>query len=512
MTAPPTGTGLGRRLASNALSSAAGRIVVLLMWLVLTPPLVRALGPEAFAIWSLFYALSFWLLALDLGLSQIAMRYVAAARAAGRPEEGGEYATLALAGYAGIGALWLLITPLVAAPVLSFLRVPDVLMPAARWALVAGAAVFLLAGTVQTFLGVLQAHERFDLAAWGLSATALLQGVGITVGLLRGEGLGFMISSVVAGWALGAIVCAALLRAGAPGFAWGSPEGARRHWREALAFGGPVQGANLLAVTHQQADKFLLARMVALAAVTPYELGMRIASATASFPQFLMLAIHPTATGMYARGDREGLAQLYRRTTRWVLAVSALLAAALVGGAHPLLAAWLSTPSPDAALALQGLALAAFVASPAGTTSVLARASGRTPVELEWTAVALGVHLAVAAVAIPAVGLRGALLATLVANAVSSVWFVLRLGRVLTLPSVQVLADTFGAALLALAVGVAAAALLDGTLPAASGAQLWLRAILVSGVACTLCAVVLGALRFVDYREAWALIRRGSPA
>lgn len=509
MTEPPRGTGLGKRLASNALSSAAGRVVVLVMWLVLTPPLVRALGPDAFGIWSLFYALSFWLLALDLGLSQIALRFVAAARAQERPEEGGAYATLALIGYAAIGAVWFLLTPLVTPPALQYLRVPDDLAHAASWAMVASAWVFLLAGTVQTFLAVLQAHERFDLAAWGLSITAILQGSGIALGLMRGEGLGFMIAAVVAGWLAGTILCFALLRVGAPGFALSSPLRAMGHWREALAFGGPVQAANLLAVTHQQADKFLLARLVALAAVTPYELGMRIASATASFPQFLMLAIHPTATGMYARGDHAGLAHLYRRTTRWVLAASAMLAAVLVGGAGPLLSAWLSAPSPEAALALQGLALAAFAASPAGTTSIMARASNRPGAELEWSATALIVHLAIALVAIPKFGLMGALAATLIANAVSSTWFVLRLGRTLGLPAAQVLGDTFGLALLAVVVGVAAAMLLDRAVPAALGAQTWWRAAAVSGTAGGACAVVMSVVRFVDFREAWSLVRAG---
>lgn len=511
MNRTPQGTGLGRRLASNALSAASGRIVVLLMWLVLTPPLVRALGPDAFGVWSLFYALSFWLLALDLGLSQIALRYVAASRAAGRPEEGGEYATLAVLGYAAIGALWLGLAPWSTPIALEWLRVPEPLAPAATLAIQAGAAVFLLAGVVQTLLAVLQAHERFDLAAWGLSSTALLQGAGITLGLVRGEGLTFMVGAVVLGWAIGVVVCALLLRVGAPGFTWGSPIRSLRHWREALAFGGPVQGANLLAVTHQQVDKVLLARMVALASVTPYELGMRIASAMSSFPQFLMLAIHPTATTMHEQGDHAGLAQLYRRTTRWVLVVSSLLAAALVGGAHPLLAAWLQEPSTDAALALQGLAMAAFAASPAGTTSVVARAANRTPVELEWSAVALVVHLAIALMMIPVFGLPGALLATLAANVVSSIWFVTRLGSILRLPSSQVLSDTFGPALLSLSLGVAGAFLLERSLPASLGVLSWWRAMLVSGTAVLLCAAALGALRFVDYREAWSLFRRRSP-
>ena len=52
--------GLGARLARNSFHSASGRVVAILAWLALTPALVRALGPEGFGVWSLFYALAEW--------------------------------------------------------------------------------------------------------------------------------------------------------------------------------------------------------------------------------------------------------------------------------------------------------------------------------------------------------------------------------------------------------------------------------------------------------------------
>ena len=73
--------GLGARLARNSFHSASGRVVAILAWLLLTPALVRALGPEGFGVWSLFYALAGWMSSFDLGFSAVALRYGAAARA-----------------------------------------------------------------------------------------------------------------------------------------------------------------------------------------------------------------------------------------------------------------------------------------------------------------------------------------------------------------------------------------------------------------------------------------------
>src|SRR5689334_24801161 len=110
MTATPSSApGLGARLARNSFHSASGRIVAMLAWIVLTPPLVRALGPEAFGIWSLFFALAGWLATMDLGFSQVALRFGAAARAREAVAETGQYATLAVAGYLLLGMLWIAI-------------------------------------------------------------------------------------------------------------------------------------------------------------------------------------------------------------------------------------------------------------------------------------------------------------------------------------------------------------------------------------------------------------------
>lgn len=506
MTAPPTGTGLGRRLAANAVSAAAGRLIVLLMWLVLTPPLLRALGTDAFGVWSLFYALSFWLLALDLGLSQIAMRYVAVARATDRPGDGGEYATLAVMGYLLFGLIWLGLSPWVAGACVDWLRVPPPVVPAARWAFVAGALVLIFAGIVQTLIGVLQAHDRYDLAAWSLTLTALFQGAGVLVGLRTGAGLAFMVSAVVTGWALGAAVSLVLLSRGAREFSWSTPLRAARRWRAVLEFGGPVQLSNGFAVTHQQVDKALLARMVALAAVAPYELGMRVASAAASFPQFIIIAIHPTAAALHARADFTGLSALYLRSTRWVLVASTLLCAALVAAAAPLFVAWLGAPTPEAALALQGIALATFAASPAGTTSTFSRACGRPMLELEWSGCALAIHLLIGLLAIPVFGLRGALSALVAANLIASVWFVLRLGRVLRLPSGRILVDAFGIPLVALAAGILAGIALERSLMSAAFRLPWIVTGGVAGVAVAASALVLQVTGFVDWREAKALL------
>ena len=122
-TAAAAPRGLGARLARNSFHSASGRVVAILAWLALTPALVRALGPEGFGVWSLFYALAGWMSSLDLGFSSVALRFGAAARARSAGAEAGEFATLAAFGYVGLGIVWILLTLLLRAPALDLLRI-----------------------------------------------------------------------------------------------------------------------------------------------------------------------------------------------------------------------------------------------------------------------------------------------------------------------------------------------------------------------------------------------------
>jgi O-antigen/teichoic acid export membrane protein len=273
-----------------------------------------------------------------------------------------------------------------------------------------------------------------------------------------------------------------------------------------LAFGGAVQAANTVSVLHQQVDKALLARYAALAAVAPYEVGLRVASAAASFPQFLMVAIQPTATAMHARGDRGGLLALHQRTTRWAVACAALLCAALVGGAGPLLRAWLGRTDTDAVLALQGLALASLAASPAGVAGVVGRAIGRPGLELEWAVLALTLHLAVALPLLPGLGLRAVLLAMVTANTVSTLWFLSRLAPQLGWPVATALREALLVPAIATAAGAGLGLMLAARWPDAGGAWAWGGAVAVGATAAGATAALLAAMRYVDWREARSLL------
>jgi len=495
---------MGVRLARNSFHSASGRVVAILAWLLLTPSLVRALGPEGFGVWSLFYALAGWMGSLDLGFAQVALRYGAAARARGAGNEAGEYATLAVLGYGALGIVWLLLVLALREPVLDILHIHGDARAWARLAFLAGAPVFLLSGVTNTTAALLQAWDRFDLANVVTLTVSLVQVAALLVALRQPETFAACLLAVIVGWLVALALGLVLVARGAPGLRWGTVSQARSRLPEAMGFGMPLQLANGIAVMHQQLGKVLLVRMLSLASVVPYELGLRVSTACSTFSQLLLVAMIPEASALHAQAAADRLRELHRRAGRFVTGLAAVVTAALVGSAPSLFAAWLGHPEPDAALALRGLALAAFAAVAGGVSSAIARGVGRTSIELEWSALALALHAGLGVLLVPRLGLAGALAAITVANLVGALWLALRLTRDQHWPAAHALWEPFVFPALAIAAGFAAGASVERALHSP-----WVALVASSGVAGVVPLGVLLATRHVAWGELTRLARRG---
>jgi O-antigen/teichoic acid export membrane protein len=498
---------MGTRLARNSLHSASGRVVAMLAWLVLTPPLLHALGPEGFGVWSLFYALSGWLGAMDLGFAQMALRFGATSRAREAGAEAGEYASLAVLGYLVLGALWLVLVLLLREPAFDLLRIPEGARTPTAHAFVAGAFVFVASGVANTLCAALQAWDRFDLANGVTLSGSLSQVAFLTWAIVAGAGLAACLVAVVAGWTVAIVVGLALLARGVPVFRWGSPAAARRRLGEAVAYGLPLQVSNGLGVAHQQVGKLFIVRLLSLTSVVPYELALRASAASFTFAHLALVAMVPEASVLHARDERAQLEALHRRAGRFVTAAAAVLTAALAAPAAALFTAWLGHADDQAALALRGLAVAAYSGVVGGISGVIARGVGRTALELEWSALAIVLHVGLCALLIPRMGFAGALVAIAIANTVASMWFAVRLAGVLGWPLGRAVREPYLVPALAIVAGTwlgdRASLLLHAP---------WFALLFGSAVAGTATLAVLLAFRHVRADELVSLARRGARA
>lgn len=497
LAAPP----LRRRLTINTLHAASGRMATIVVWLLLTPAVLRALGPDGFAIWSLFFALTGYLAALDLGLTQATLRQVAAAVRRGVPADASAFAGMAAAGYVALGVVWFVVVAAAGGPIARWLHVPPDHHAAALFALHTSAVVFVLAGCSNVVTAFAQGHGRFDIGNLVVLAQAASQAIGIPLALHAHAGLAGLVLVVAIGWLVAFVLGLVLLRRALPGVPVLAIGDVARHLRDALRLGGPMQVASMLATVHAHVDKFLLARLVALATVTPYEVGFRVAAAAAALPQMLLLAVLPVAAGLHVGLELPRLRRLYDRGSRYVLAAGAVLLAVQLAAADRLMLAWLGPGHADESLALRGLAIGASIALVTGMGTSIVRAAGRPEYEAWYAAVVVIAHVAISLWAIPQYGLRGALAAGIVASVVGAVFFLVQVAPVLGMSRGHLLAGIPLVPALAAAAGGVAGGALARWLPVAAGAAAWLPAIAVSAAAAAVAGGIMLALRYVDARE-----------
>jgi len=431
---------------------------------------------------------------------------VAAARAREDGREAGEFALVGLLGYLLLGAFWLALTPVLTSPALDLLRIVPLHRAEAAAAFLLGPVAFAFAGTAMVTATALQGWGRFDLANVVTLTSALVQAGGALYALDHGWGLVGVLRFAVAGSIVATLAGLLLLRLAATGFRWGSPAGAVRRVRAAAAFGGPLQLANILGVAHQQLDKILLSRYVALMLVAPYEIGLRGATVLGSVPQQILVALLPAASEMHAAGDLDGLRTAHERAARWVMAVTAAIAAGCIAAAPRLLVAWLGRPPQGADLCLVGLTLAIVVAMTTGTGTAIARAICRTRYEAEFSAVGLVAHVALGIWLVPRFGLLGAVEATIAANVCAAAWFLFRFARLLGVSFESVVARPALPPIVALAVLAFTGRWLASALPAGTGLMAWLYALIAAAAPAVLVLAALAAARFLPASELRALL------
>ena len=506
----PASASLGRRLALYTLHTATGRVFGILVWMVITPAILRAVGTVAFAVWSLFFAFTGYLSALDFGLVLGTVRHVAAARGRGEPDESGRYATLGVLGFVTLSVVWLALTLLLREPALGWLRVPAAAAGDARAAMLLAPLVFALAGCASVTSAVAQGCGRFDIANLIMMTASAEQLVGVFVVLRAGWGLEGLLLNVGVGWALSALVGVALLARSVPDFRWRSPHASLGRLREVFAFGGVVQITNLLSGIHQQMDKFLLARFVALEATTTYELGARVALSASSVPGLLLVGILPTAAGIHAAEDFERLQRLYERSNRYVLLAAAALLAASFGAAGRLYAAWLGPGHEASAFTLQMLMLGIVASLATGIGTSLTRGIGRPELEARFAAVVLTLHAGLSLWLVPRIGYRGALVAWVASNGVGAVSFLWAMARTMHWPLPDVLLRPHAVPALAAALAGASVWGLDRMLPGAGGALGWLLVLALGAASVAVVSLTAFVTRYVDWREARALLAPAS--
>lgn len=275
-----------------------------------------------------------------------------------------------------------------------------------------------------------------------------------------------------ASWLLAAVAARALWRREARGFAGRPATGGEV--RGALRYGLPRAPAALLAQSVFWADLWVLAAFEQGTELDAYAAAARVSQVLLLFLTSLNLVFSPFAADMHARGQRERLDELFKRSTRWALAATLPLLIVLFVGADDVLRAFSGRfEAGEDALRILLAGQAVNVAT--GSVGFVLIMTGFTGVDLLDNVLGTALLVGLAVVLTSAYGIEGTATAAAVSIAALNV---LRLVQVRRRVGIQ----PYDRAFLPLALPAAGAALAALAGQAALSGEPWWASLAATGV------------------------------
>lgn len=405
---------IAQRIARSVASNYVGRFIGLGLWFVLTPFILRELGPVRYGLWAVIGSLIGFSSLLDLGIGDAVTRYVAQHVARQDFHLARGLVATALRIYTLIG---------LALIVASF---------------IAALAIHGLGGTTQTVAGdtaglviliglsagisiplsiarsVLLGLQRFDITNLVDTSGTFVSAAATIIVLLLGFGVPGMLAINVPTSVLAFGASAWFVRRVAPELRFGWSGASRSFVGPVLGFSWPLLATRVASQLQTRTDEIVIGLFLPISAVTPYSLARKLSELAQVLASQFVKVLLPLASQLDARNDQTGLQSLYVATTRATLMIFAPVAAVLIVLARPILLSWVGPPYGDAAILVVILALASLMDVSQWPGALILQGMGRHR-PLAPMAIGNGLaNLALSVVLVQAIGVVGVALATLV--------------------------------------------------------------------------------------------------
>jgi O-antigen/teichoic acid export membrane protein len=264
------------RAIFNVIANWTTFLISAVVGFLLTPFIVRTLGPEAYGAWVLLASLVGYLGILDLGVQGAVTRYVAAHHSAARHDEAGHLVSAALVLFGFSGAVAILLTATFATFGLDYLDLPPDLQDVARSILmIAGLnlAVSLVSGV---FGGTVVGVQRFEVVNSVYVASSIARALAIVVCLSAGGRLLTLALIQLAGSVATGLALAWFSRRVYPELRIGLRRWRRRHLRIIVSFGSVATLLQVASLIMSHTDTLMIGLLLSVAEVTFFAIALSL--------------------------------------------------------------------------------------------------------------------------------------------------------------------------------------------------------------------------------------------
>ncbi|GEM_PF-854633 len=406
-----------RNIVRNTISGYVRQAIETVVFLAITPFLIKTIGVDSFGLWSAVWAVMSLLMLLDLGVGPAVMKLVADAR--GTHDFDAHQRSVATifwlyvvqAGVVGLLAYGCVHFSSVIFPKLSATE----LAQAESMLLILGSSVALVM-PLSIFRGIFAGHQQVRFVNYYEATGTIVYFCLVLFALPHFESLEALAAMNAGSMVLGFVLIAIHGKIALPGtslrFKFVDWSLIPKLWSYSLFF----MLAAVASVIATRVDTLIVERVFDLRAVMLYTVAIRVTSKASQVGVQISHSLSSVVAEMAGSGDDAGLRKVWLRGSR----VSAALAFPLIVGlavlAEPLLVCWISEEAAEAAPLVQILAGAAMVLVIHSTSQQLLAMRGQQRplafIVLGGQAVNLSLSVALAR----PLGLKGVAVATLLVS------------------------------------------------------------------------------------------------
>lgn len=401
----------GRTLARNSVLNLAGQTLPILVAVLAIPPTIRHLGTDRFGLLSLAWVVLGYFTVFDLGLGRASTKYVAESLGVGDRSSVPRIVWSVAGAQLALGLVGALVV-VVSTPYLTahFLKVPKGLVSETKAELYVVAAALPIMLLSASFSGVLEAIQRFDLVNIVKVPSSILVFVASLVGAIYDLHLSKIVGLIVVA-RLGSLLAFATLAIIAV------PE--LRHitasWtmlKQLLGFGGWLTVSGIVGPSLVYLDRFMVASLVSISAVTYYAAPYEALSRIWIIPGSVAMTLFPSFSSLIGSGDEERGRRIFVTAIKYLFLVIGPVMLSILFFANDILRCWLGlTFAERGAVPMQILAGGFLVNSLALIPAAFLQGIGRPDLTAKFHLVELPIHVVVAWVLISHWGIAGAALA-----------------------------------------------------------------------------------------------------
>ncbi len=330
-----------RRTVTNVLFNWIGFLVNLALAFVISPIVVRALGSERYGLWVILLQFTGYLGVLELGVRSSVVKYVASYHAEQAEHELNRIVNGALAMYAVVASVSLVISVGIAWLLPHFVDVGSIALSTGRMVVLITGLTVAQGFVFNVFFGVLMGLQRYDVFNRVGVVAAIVRSTATVLALRAGHGLVALAVIQLASNAatnIGAyIYCRRLL----PALRLELPKELSRTWSQIWRYSFATFFVTISQKVIFQTDALIIGTSRGPAAVTYFA----IPGSLIEYMRRLVIAMTetfvPLASQLKARGDDDGIRALLLRGTRATLIVGVPMAMALITMGETFIYLWM---------------------------------------------------------------------------------------------------------------------------------------------------------------------------